>query len=276
MIINRAKMGRHLRTAGFTLLELLIVIVVIAILVGQLWPLLCRARQQALKAQCLSNQRQIGIGLKLYAEDYLGTFPPARQSQLQPSGTTDYIFAEALGGGDPSLGLANSWPSASSRPLAAYVPGGEAFRCPADRGIELAGMELRPTLYEARGCSYRFNHALQGFYENAGLAEDPVYNLAGKKDWWPPSPSRFIMLHEPAAYAWDQNGTIEFTAWHGAGQPGKTFNPNTVSQCRDKFVAPVLFVDGHSRTCDFSEALRTRPGLSLEPEKDWIWYKPLH
>ncbi len=52
---------------GFTLVELLVVIAIIALLVTILLPALNRAREQAKRAVCSSNQRQIGIGMNIYA-----------------------------------------------------------------------------------------------------------------------------------------------------------------------------------------------------------------
>ncbi|HRZ87781.1 MAG TPA: type II secretion system protein [bacterium] len=67
----------HFRKSGkgFTLVELLVVIAIIGILVGLLLPGLNRARKQALKLNCQSNLRQIGIAIKSYQNDYNQQYP---------------------------------------------------------------------------------------------------------------------------------------------------------------------------------------------------------
>ena len=58
------------RTPCFTLVEVLVVVAVIAILAGLLFPALNKAKQTALSSQCLNNQRQIGFAAAMYANDY--------------------------------------------------------------------------------------------------------------------------------------------------------------------------------------------------------------
>jgi prepilin-type N-terminal cleavage/methylation domain-containing protein/prepilin-type processing-associated H-X9-DG protein len=59
-----------LRKQGFTLIELLVVIAIIAILAAILFPVFARAREKARQTSCLSNQKQIGLALAMYVQDY--------------------------------------------------------------------------------------------------------------------------------------------------------------------------------------------------------------
>jgi prepilin-type N-terminal cleavage/methylation domain-containing protein/prepilin-type processing-associated H-X9-DG protein len=63
---------------GFTLIELLVVIAIIAILAAILFPVFAQAREKARQSACLSNQKQVGVALSLYVQDYDETLPSAR------------------------------------------------------------------------------------------------------------------------------------------------------------------------------------------------------
>ena len=63
------------RRRGFTLIELLVVIAIIAILAAILFPVFARARENARRASCQSNLKQIGLGILQYTQDYDEKFP---------------------------------------------------------------------------------------------------------------------------------------------------------------------------------------------------------
>lgn len=99
---------------SFTLIELLVVIAVVAILVALLLPGLHKARHAALNVGCLSNHRQIGIGMLQFATDNNGEYPDRGQ------GGNAYV---PFHWGEP----ADGWDMSAE--IAEYVPPGPLYMC---------------------------------------------------------------------------------------------------------------------------------------------------
>lgn len=93
------------KSAGFTLIELLVVIAIIAILAAILFPVFARARENARRASCQSNEKQIALGILQYTQDY-----------------DEHLPSHWLGGVDPQLQWINT--------LQPYMKSLQVFFCP--------------------------------------------------------------------------------------------------------------------------------------------------
>lgn len=110
---------------GFTLVELLIVIGIIALLIGLLLPVLNRARASSMKTACAASLKEIGRAFELYTSDHEGWYPPS-------------VLSPAFNPHDVPL---------VSDFLMSYVGGqAEIFHCPADQ-----------SMFPRWGLSYSYN-----------------------------------------------------------------------------------------------------------------------
>lgn len=142
---------------GFTLIELLVVIGVIAVLAALLFPVFSSVRAKARQTTCVSNLKQIGIGIALYAQD------------------SDQKFALGV---DPVDKFTGAWigtpfqTEATQLPLLPdvlqpYISSKEVWHCPSDTGFDtldptlgLTPLTARPTSFDAYGMSYFYRTEL--------------------------------------------------------------------------------------------------------------------
>ncbi len=104
---------------AFTLVELLVVIAIIAILAALLLPALTGAKSRAWSVRCVSNLRQIGLAMRMYADDFNEFFPES--GTAIPWGTVDVLPPN--GSGKPS------W----MEQLISFTANTNLYHCPADQ-----------------------------------------------------------------------------------------------------------------------------------------------
>src|SRR5947208_716719 len=81
-------------SAAFSLIELLVVVAILAVLAAILLPVFAQARAMARTTACLSNQRQLGVAMRLYVEDNDGTYPWNLGPRFTPSVIADTLLRE--------------------------------------------------------------------------------------------------------------------------------------------------------------------------------------
>lgn len=156
---------------GFTLIELLVVIAIIAVLAALLFPVFSRARAKARSAQCVSNLKQLGLAIEMYAADYDERYPFAVDApdSYCPQIWSVYPEWQALIPLMPRL----------KDTLQPYVRSYELFHCPADTGydrLENTDYEIpaRPTAFEGVGTSYNYRTEVAFAQTGPSLLPNPV------------------------------------------------------------------------------------------------------
>ena len=203
------------RTRAFTLIELLVVIAIIAILAAMLLPALSSAKQKAWSTSCNSNLHQIGLGMRMFADDN-GEFYPESGGDI-PWGATDSATGKA------------SW----LEQIFSYAGSTNVFNCPGN--VQLPE-NLRGPFNYFNGCNAAFG-ADGGFAAVKGLAI--LF------------PSAFVLSGDTAGIS---GGTLHFNPLDadkddytqncigGAADPSIT----EVWQIHSKG-QNVMFADGHSK-----------------------------
>jgi len=143
---------------AFTLIELLVVIFIVSVLIGLAFPVYSHLAEKGRETNCLSNLRQIGIGLNLYLGEHNQTFP--KLAAARTSTTQDV--------------------AAIDNTLNVYITNPSVFLCPSDfQGVG-----------KATGTSYYWNSALNGqdlgSLNFLGIANPSSIPILGDKDGFHP------------------------------------------------------------------------------------------
>jgi len=131
---------------GFTLIELLVVIAIIAILASILFPVFARARENARRASCQSNLKQIALGMFMYNQDYDEKLPRIYTS---PAGTTDFT---------PNASTVATRDVGWAEAMQPYLKSTQIFQCPSESGAPTATTLDTGATYS----DYWYNNAVDG------------------------------------------------------------------------------------------------------------------
>ena len=162
---------------GFTLIELLVVIAIIAILAAILFPVFAKAREKARQSSCLSNVKQIILGVLQYCQDYDERLPLGTSYWYAPGGGGAATRADPLGWFDC---------------LQPYVKNAQIFACPSD------STNTQTTPWDAlRGGAPTLSYCANMNYEQFNFLAIGTFADASKYVWLFDSDAYYTYWYQP-------------------------------------------------------------------------------
>jgi prepilin-type N-terminal cleavage/methylation domain-containing protein len=257
MQVNNAR-NCAAKRPGFTLIELLVVIAIIAILAAILFPVFAKARENARRAACMSNLKQIGIGTMQYIQDSDERFPPYvelndTQATANPFGATPAEKYVVAGGNSLSKGHWHTWMDF----IYPYIKSVQVFDCPSRQfpwtnadAVAYYSANAPEQVYNGGiyWPHYAYNLAIADFENGAISHPAHMASING------PASKIYITHHDDSSYDYEP-----FNDWYNSST-GAYDNDEPWYKARydDVWVhsdsQPTLFCDGHAKVILKSKA----------------------
>lgn len=228
---------------GFTLIELLVVIAIIAILAAILFPVFAQARESARKTSCLSNMKQLGLAVLMYAQDYDERGPLGWQP-------------------DPTMVIPPGWPSWGASEISwrfatfPYSKNGALYMCPTfEKPDEPLWLYHRDEIQGNIHRSYALNYSMAHWW-------CPGHKLAGCT-----RPAGSILITE--SREWNADWRMDMTsgrAW---------FDGNKGIMTTHSGVSNFTFYDGHTKAMRLKAtfgALAYPRDTAPTDDQLWAWW----
>jgi len=204
---------KHEQSSGFTLVELLVVIAVVAIIAAILFPVFARVREKARQITCLSNLRQLTLAFAEYTDDNDGVLPGAIDVGNGGAGVSGgWMFLDATA--DTKFN-----PAAGS--LYPYVKNAQVYVCPDDGDGQQSGDS-----YAVNSCTIE---------RNPSGSTDTQQPHPGRSLALFDNPSTFLLLGEEGDPSLPGVSTDDAILWY----------PVNLLSGRHSGGSNISFVDGH-------------------------------
>lgn len=216
------------RSKGFTLIELLVVIAIISILAAILFPVFARARENARRASCISNLKQMGLAVMMYTQDYDERYPEHLNARLTTQTPPDGYPWDSTGYW--------YWPQI----LYPYHKSTAIYFCPSSPDMRYYNGKPAPTT-GSYGANTMMLQQSGSFVKSVGIAEVAL-------------PSEIYMLMDSSAYRTEPSKVITPEGGQGylpgSGDAGGTYGlsaspPRDWQSGRHFGGVNVAFADGH-------------------------------
>jgi prepilin-type N-terminal cleavage/methylation domain-containing protein/prepilin-type processing-associated H-X9-DG protein len=247
--IRRRQVSNQQCRRGFTLIELLVVIAIIAILAAILFPVFSRVRENARRSSCLSNMKQMGMGLLQYVQD---------NDEILPS---DWTGSGGFSASDPTIVM---WTDA----VQPYVKNTQIFTCPSASSAN----SYKPGPAGPYG-SYGLNHTYYTTGDNYLSPMSDYHFVFGSRE----GAVGVARIEAPATTVWvgetgvETNYTVSTDFYWDAGDP-VDIRPTTINGtsylgdgaggglvARHLATTNILFCDGHVKSMKLSSLLERSP-----------------